>query len=180
MDRGDEPLTLYTSLRGLVAVLGTPPLLVLLGLWGLTGTGGGAVALTFLAVGVLSGLAVLLGYPRHVVVSRDGIRLVSFLRQRRLSWDVVRGIERTRPTAASILRGGRPTPGEPTRVSGGLLARGRGRRQWMLTDQVESAAEYDHLCAIVALAPGDARVQAVRPHDEAPPTFLYRRRASRT
>jgi len=179
MADGDDSLTLYTSLRGLLAVLGTPPLLVLLGLWGLTGSGGRTVALAFVTIGAVTGIAVLFGYPREVVVTSESIRLVGFLRVRRLTWAQVHGIERTRPTAAAALRSGRQTPGEAQRVSGGLLARGHGRRQWMLTDQVESAEEYDRLCAIVASSPGGVRVRAMRPHYEAPPTHLYRRRRDR-
>lgn len=178
MSHPDEPLTLYPSLRGLIAVLVTPHLLIVLGAWGLTGSGGSTVALVFIAVGVGAAIAGLLGYPRHVIVTRDGICLVSVLRRRRLPWEHVRGIERTRPTAGRTLRRGRNGPDE-RRPSGGLLARGPGRRHWMLTDHVESPDEYDHLCAIVEVAPGAARVQARRPFEGTPPTSLYRRRSRR-
>lgn len=173
MDRSEPPLTLYPSLRGLVAVLLTPHLLILLGAWGLSGRGTSVVALVFVAVGVAAAALGLFGYPRHVVLSTDGIVLVSVLRQRRLPWDAVHRIERTRPSAASMVRARRSEERAP---SGGLLARGSGRRHWMLTDQVESPDEYDRLCAIVAAAPGTTLVGASRPADGTPPTSLYRRR----
>lgn len=174
----DHPhLILYPSLRGLLAVLLTPHLLILLGAWGLTG-GTSTVAIGMVVLGVVTAAIGLFSYPRHVVVSPEGIELVSVLRRRRLPWEQVRGIERTRPGGARRLKarydgaeGGAAGP------SGGLLARGHGRRHWMLTDHVESAGEYDHLCAIVGAAPGSPRVGAARPDETTPPTWLYRRRS---
>ncbi|GGI04521.1 PH domain-containing protein [Egicoccus halophilus] len=176
MSRADEPLVLYPSLRGLFAVYGTPVLLMVLGSWELGRESGGLVALGFVVVGAVTALLGATTYPRHVVVSRDGLEIVSLLRRRRVPWDRVRGIERTRPSTVSMMRGGDRAPGGPQRVTGGLLVRGGGRRTWMLTDQVESPDEYDHLREIVTHAPGSPRLRAVRPHDGAPPTSLYRRR----
>lgn len=180
MPDDDLRLTLYPSLRGLLAVLLTPHLLILLGAWGLTG-GANTVAIGMIAFGAVTAGVGLYSYPRHVVLSPDGIEVVSVLRRRRLPWTQVRGIERTRPSAGRRLRGrpadGSEVPGGRGGPRGGLLARGPGRRHWMLTDQVESSDEYDRLCAIVAAAPGRPRMAAARPDDAVPPTWLYRRRA---
>lgn len=178
MPDDDRHLTLYPSLRGLLAVLVTPHLLILLGAWGLA-NGVNVVAIGLVAVGVVTAAIGLFSYPRHVVVSPTGIELVSVLRRRHLPWDRVRGIERTRPGGASRLKARRDgADGAAAGPSGGLLARGRGRRHWMLTDHVESPDEYDRLRAIAAAAPGAPRVGASRPADGTPPTWLYRRRAT--
>lgn len=179
MPDDDPRLTLYPSLRGLLAVLLTPHLLILLGAWGLA-SGVNAVALGMIVLGVSTAAIGLFSYPRHVVVSPAGIELVSVLRRRRLPWARVRGIERTRPGSVRRLRARHAAGGTgvgPEGPRGGLLARGDGRRHWMLTDQVESPDEYDQLCAIVAAAPGQPRMQAARPDDGVPPTWLYRRRS---
>ncbi|MFA9445353.1 PH domain-containing protein [Egicoccus sp. AB-alg6-2] len=177
MSRLDQPLTLYPSLRGLLAVLLTPHLLILLGAWGLS-AGGSTVALGFVLVGIASAALGLFGYPHRVVVTPDGIQMASVLRRRMLPWDAVRTIERTRPGAAAMARA-RTAGDGPRPVTGGLLARGHGRRRWMLTDHVESPDEYDHLRAIAAAAPGAPRVVAKRPLEGTPPTSLYRRRVDR-
>ncbi|MBS3940010.1 MAG: PH domain-containing protein [Actinobacteria bacterium] len=179
MSDDDPNLTLYPSLRGLLAVLLTPHLLILLGAWGLA-NGVNLVALAMVIGGVATAAVGLYSYPRHVVLSPAGIELVSVLRRRLLPWEQVRAIERTRPGGARRLQARRDAAGDTdSGPSSGLLARGHGRRHWMLTDHVESADEYDRLCAIAAAAPDGPRVGARRPADDTPPTWLYRRRAPR-
>ncbi|HSK24105.1 MAG TPA: PH domain-containing protein [Egicoccus sp.] len=176
MSTDDPHLILYPSLRGLLAVLLTPHLLIVLGAWGLTG-GANTVAIGMVVIGIVTAATGLYSYPRHVVLSPDGIELVSVLRRRRLPWEQVRGIERTRPGSARRLKARYDGADGGAGPSGGLLARGHGRRRWMMTDHVESVDEYDRLCAIVLAAPGSTRVGAARPDDATPPTWLYRRRS---
>ena len=78
----------------------TPHLLILLGAWGLSGRAP-AWSRSAGRGGVVAAAMGLLGYPRHVVLYAPRAScLVSVLRERRLPWTQVRGIERTRPGAA--------------------------------------------------------------------------------
>ena len=74
------------------------------------------------------------------------------LRRQHVPWERSRR-HRTHPAVHGLGRSQRAsTGGEPPRaavVSGGLVARGRGRRRWLLTDQVESRAEHDRLAALL-------------------------------
>jgi hypothetical protein len=47
-------------------------------------------------------------------------------------------------------------------VSGGLFARGHGRR-WLLTDQVESQEEYDRVRDLLRSLPSPVALRATRP-----------------
>ena len=80
----------------------------------------------------------------------------------------VRQLTRTRPGLSAFRKG---------TVVGGLTAV-VGRRRYLLTDHVESAAEYDHL--EVLLDPHDLLTDRLhRPGEDTPPTWLYRRRHHR-
>jgi hypothetical protein len=94
----------------------------------------------------------------------------------RRPWERIVAIERARPTTASIaLNAVDRREGVSTRVSGGLVARGPGRRRWLLSDQIESQDEHAQLARLLAGLPRPVVMRAPRPHPGAPPTHLYRR-----
>lgn len=168
-------LSLHTSWRGLLGAGFTP--LALIGLGGLALWDGGLRLLPSLLV--LAGLGLLLvallDYPHTVTIRDAGIVRHSVLRTQTLPWDELVALERTRPSTSAVMRNLTDRQADP-QVSGGLVARGRGRRRWLLTDRVESRMEHDRLVALLRALDGPVELRAVRPHAEAPPTFLYRRR----
>lgn len=171
-----EPdLCLYTSWRGLLGAWFTP--IVLLGLGGAAlweGGWRGFPALLLVMGAALSAVA-LLDYPYRVTVSATGIARHTVLRDQVLRWDGLVALERTRPATTTVMRN-MTERGSDLQVSGGLVARGPGRRRWLLTDRVESRLEYDRLDALLRDLGAPVELGAARPHAEATPTFLYRRR----
>jgi hypothetical protein len=171
-------LSLHTSWRGLIGAVFTP--IALLGLGGLALRDGGlrTVPLLLATLGAALILIALLDYPHRVTIGRSGITRHALLRQHVLTWDRIVALERTRPATGTVVRNMTDRQGE-RQVSGGLVARGRGRRRWLLTDRIESRAEYDHLTRLLRDLDGPLELRAARPHPEAAPTFLYRRRGPR-
>jgi hypothetical protein len=169
----DGTVVIHTSVRGLVAAFTTPTLLVGLGWLGINGIGARPVPLAFVAMGLVLGAVVLYDHPSRVQFDRAGVHRVCPLRRHTLPWDQLHAIERPRPTSIATLRNLRERPDEPI-VSGGLLARGRGRRRWLLSDRLESRDEYDRLRELLLALPTTVRLRAPRPHDGVPPTDLYR------
>jgi hypothetical protein len=173
----DPELHLHTSWRGLLGAWITP--VVLLGVGSVAvGTGGlRAFPLLLVVLGTVLMLVVLVDYPHRVTVDRTGVSRHTLLRTQRLGWDQLVAMERTRPATSTVVRNATDRRSDP-QVSGGLVARGPGRRRWLLTDRVESRIEYDRLVQLVSELGQPVEIGAARPHAEAVPTFLYRRRAS--
>jgi hypothetical protein len=171
----------HSSLRGLAAGAVTPLLLLAIG--------GAAIAdgglRVFPAVLVLGGLAlglIVIGdLPRRAEFSLGGITRVCILRRQHLPWAQVLAIERTQPGTATRTRNllDRRSSATPV-VSGGLVARGRGKRRWLLTDRIESRREHELLSALVERVEAPVALTAEAPHQDAPPTDLYRRRRGRS
>jgi hypothetical protein len=166
-------VVVHTSIRGMLAAAATPIILIALGLLGAANIGWRPVPAVFLAVGALFGLVALLDYPGSTVFDAQGLQRRCALRRQRLPWEKLVAIERPRPSSAATLRNMRERPDEPI-VSGGLLARGRGRRRWLLTDRLESRQEYDRLRELLWRLGSPVRLRAARPHEGVPPTGLYR------
>lgn len=179
MDRSPpqvQPVVVYASVRGLLAAIGTPLILGLLS-WRAMAVGGPTTpVLLFAGLTFAITLAVFTQIPRHAVFDETGITRVCLGRRQRLPWARLAAIERTRPSGSATLRN---LSGDEREflVSGGLLARGRGRRRWMLTDQVESRDEYERIEALVRACGDPVEVRAAKPHQGALPTDLYRPRA---
>jgi hypothetical protein len=167
-------VSLHASLRGLAVVFLSPLLLIVIGAASVVSVGQHPVPLVLIGLGVVLLLVAALDVPHRVDFGTRGIRRRCLLRTAEVAWDDVVAIQRGRPTAASTLRNLRPDPNEEARVSGGLLARGRGRRRWLLTDSVESQDEHDRLRELLATLPTPVSMRALRPHREAPPTDVYR------
>jgi hypothetical protein len=172
-DRTDL-VSLHASLRGLAVVFLSPVLLIVIGTASVVTVGRHPVPLVLVGLGVVLLLVAAIDVPYRVDFSPRGIRRVCLLRTASIAWEDVVAIQRGRPTAASTLRNLRPEPNEEARVSGGLLARGRGRRRWLLTDVVESQDEHDRLRELLATVTTPVAMRAPRPHREAPPTDVYR------
>jgi hypothetical protein len=166
-------VVIHTSVRGLLAAFVTPLILVTLGLMGVASIGARPVPVTFLVVGLLLGAAVLADYPSRVEFDRAGVHRICPLRRHSLPWERIAAFERPRPTSIATMRNMRERPDEPL-VSGGLIARSRGRRRWLLTDRVESREEYDRLRQLMDTVGARVRLRAPRPHAGVPPTGLYR------
>lgn len=172
-------VVLHSTLLGSATAVVSPTLLIGLGLLSATTAGLRAIPVALLALGVAIGAASLLTFPRRAVISSTGVTRVCWARRHHLPWQDVAAVARV-PRRRRARDGHHPqVAGEPERsVNGGLLALGHGRRSWMLTDQVESRAEYDAVAAMLAEVPA-TRLRAERPHGAATPTDLYRRRGRR-
>jgi hypothetical protein len=190
-------LVLHSSWAGLAAAVVTPVLLLVFAALMLAARGPRPLPLVLLGVALTSAVAVLASFPRHSRLDVEGITLTRLGRRRHLPWSEVRAVTRGPGTQAARsralrdpgLRGGREASrdgrrlprsdtatGEELPVSGGLVAVGAGRRRWLLTDQVESRAQFDALTTLARHLEPPVPVRAERPHAQAPPTDLYRRR----
>ncbi len=181
MDRqhagSDPPLTVHSSVRGLLAATVTPLLLLVLGVGAQATAGRPAVLpLSLVALGILLGVGVLVDYPRRTRFDATGVTRMCPLRAHRLPWGSVVAIERTPSGASARLRRNLTERRGGTLVRGGLVARGPGRRRYLLTDRVEGAVEHDRLRELVAELGVATTLRARRPADDTPPTTLYRRR----
>jgi hypothetical protein len=166
-------VVVHTSIRGLLAAFATPLILLALGAIGWSSIGPRPVPVVFFAAGAILGVVVLYDHPNRVVFDRAGIHRLCPLRRHHLAWDRVAAIERPRPSSMATLRNMRERPDEPI-TSGGLIARGTGRRRWLLTDRLESRAEYDRLRDLLVRLGSPVRLRAARPHEGVPPSGLYR------
>lgn len=170
-----EPVVVHTSLRGLGGAVVTPLVLVGVGIAVVTVAGPQPVPLGLVVVGIALALVTLLDYPRHAVFDGNGVTRVCVARRHHLPWSRLVAIERTRPTTTSSVRNAVDKDSQP-QVSGGLVARGPGRKRWLLTDRIESNLEYDRLQMLLAALDVPTQLRAARPHDGITPTDLYRRR----
>jgi hypothetical protein len=166
----------HSSLSGLLLAALAPTFLLWLGLAAVS-RGGWSVFPTILVVaGVATAAVVLIDLPRRSVFDHEGVTRVCWARRQHLPWERIVAIERARPSTASIaLNAVDRRAGAPPRVSGGLVARGSGRRRWLLSDQIESRDEHERLGRLLEDVPRPVVLRAPRPHPGAPPTGLYRR-----
>lgn len=169
-------VVLHSTLLGSATAVVSPTLLIGLGLLSASTAGLRAIPVALLMLGAGIGAASLLTFPRRAVISSTGVTRICWARRHHLSWQDVAAVARV-PRRRRARDARHPhVAGEPERsVSGGLLALGHGRRSWMLTDQVESRAEYDAVASVLAEVSA-TRLRAERPHPAATPTDLYRRR----
>lgn len=167
-----EPVTVHTSWRGLGSALLSPTVLLAYAAVLLSAGGTGPVASISLLVGLgLAGVG-LFDYPHRTEFSHEGIRRVCLLRTQLLPWADVVAIERAPGSVRSAIRQrGDDTPKVAT---GGLVARGLGRRRYLLTDRIESQGEYDRLRELLESLDVATSLRAGRPNPDVPPTDLYR------
>jgi hypothetical protein len=143
------------------------PLLVLS--FGGVGVGGAGLRAWPLGILVIGGLllgVVLYDYPMWVVFTPAGIERRCLLRTERIRWERVAGL--VRPAYKGRFR-------SLVRTSTGLAAE-VGRRRYLLTDRMESRAEYEALLRALGAWSRGTPVEASMPPDDWPPTWLYKRR----
>lgn len=174
----DDVLIIHSSLRGWVAATTSPALVLALGGAAVVTTGTGPVPTVLLLLGVVLSGVVVLDLPRHTRFTPASVTRVCLLRRHELPWAELVAIERTRPSTLIAARNLTESDRNARRVSGGLIARGAGRRRWLLTDNLEGRAEHDALASLLERHEIPVPLRAPRPHAEAPPTDLYRRRRS--
>jgi hypothetical protein len=178
-----EPVVLRSSLLRLGAAYAGPAALIAVAVGGMVVNGGvHLVALLVLAVGLLLGSVSMFDYPRSTRFGPEGIDRRSLLWAQRLPWSRVDALTRSADVWIAARQdvpgpSGRPVP-SPTRrrrPPGGLVAM-RGRRRYLLVDQVESRAEFDRVRAGVAAWAPEVRLLAEPPPADIAPTTTYRRR----
>ena len=172
-----DPLTLHTSWRGLLAAAITPVAFVGFGSLAISGGGVRGVPIAVVVIGVVLAVGVAYDFPSRTRFDGSGLTRVCLIRHHHVPWEQVAAIERTRPNSSTTMRN-LTIDRDDRQVSGGLIARGRGRRRWLLTDQVESRMEHDRLAALIRDLDAPVGLRATRPHDGVAPTNLYRRRRS--
>jgi hypothetical protein len=178
-----EPVELHSSLLRLTAAYAGPSGLIVIAVAGmLANRRVHVVALIVLALGVGLGLVAALDYPRTTRFGPDGVARRSLLRVQRLPWSRIDALTRSAdlwiaarqdvpgPTARPV-----PSPTRRRRPPGGLVAM-RGRRRYLLVDQVESRTEYDRLRHGVEEWAPEVRILAEPPPPDIAPTTTYRRR----
>lgn len=172
-----EQVVVHASLRGTAAGIATP--VALLGLGGSALADGGyhPVPIVLVVFGAVIGAIVALDLPRRTEFDEGGLTRVCWARRHRLPWGDLVAIERTAAGRAARMRNSLDRRDSAQHVvSGGLVARGRGKRRWLLTDRVESRAEHDRLSALLRGTDTAVALRAPRPNERTPPTDLYRRR----
>jgi hypothetical protein len=174
-------VVIHTSWRGLVTAAASPVLLLLIGGTAMWSSGRvRAVPLVIALLGLGLGAVAALDYPRRCRFDGSGVTRICALRSHVLAWADIVAIERTAPSTAGRLRQLRAGSSDrPRHASGGLVARGPGRKRWLLTDRIEGAAEYERLRQLVQriqAADEMTALRAGRPPDDAAPSDLYRRR----
>lgn len=172
----DDVLIIHSSLRGWVAAGSSPVLVLALGGAATATAGRGPVPTALLLLGVVLSGVVVFDLPRHTRFTPDGVTRVCLLRRHELPWSRLVAIDRTRPNTLTSARNLTERDHTARQVSGGLIARSAGRRRWLLTDNLESRAEHDALAALLERHEIPVPLRAPRPHAQAPPTDLYRRR----
>lgn len=172
----DDVLIIHSSLRGWVNAAISPVLLLVLGGVAMVSTGTRAVPTGLVVLGLALGAVVVLDLPRHTRFTPEAVTRVCLLRRHDLAWDRLVAIDRTRPNTLTSARNLTERDRTARQVSGGLIARSAGRRRWLLTDTLESRAEHDALAALLERHDIPVPLRAARPHADAPPTDLYRRR----
>lgn len=166
-----DRVTVHSSWRGLAAAVVSPLALIGFGAAVLLAGGLGPVAVLSLVVGAALGAVTLGDYPRRAVFTPAGIERVCFVRTQLLPWSEVVALERTPPKATAALRRHR----EDRPATGGLVARGFGKRRYLLTDRIEGREEFDAIAALLREHDLATNLRAARPSEDAPPSDLYRR-----
>ncbi|MBW3657288.1 MAG: hypothetical protein KY457_01525 [Actinobacteria bacterium] len=166
-------MTVHASWRGLAAAVASPLVLLGFAVSLLVLRGPGPVAIVALVLGLALATVTLLDYPRRTEFAPDGVHRVCMLRRHVLPWPELVAIERTGGSAREAFR--RRDEHAATTPRGGLVARGAGKRRFLLTDRVESRREFDELRALLGRLEVPTVLRAGRPSADAPPTDLYRR-----
>ena len=163
---GAGSLTMHSSWRGILANVCGAGLVVLSGLVGVALGGWRLLPTGLLVIGLVLLLGVLADYPVATTFTAEGFRRRMTLRSQWIPWERVSQLTRVRPGVTRNLRG----------LTHGGLAAVVGKRRYLLVDQPESPQEFDALYELVGERAVDLGLAGrIRPDDETPPTWLYRR-----
>lgn len=168
-------VVLRTSLRGLFSAIATPVGLVTIGVLASGRFGVSITTVGLTGLGVLLAVVLLVDLPHATRFDTTGITRHCIGRLHHIPWADVACLDRTPPRTATVVRNlGARSRGAEREVSGGLVARGKRRRRWLLADRVESRQEHDALRELLAATPEPVDVFASRPHSSATPTSGHR------
>lgn len=164
-------VTLHSSWRGIVGASFGAAVVALGGTYGVWQAGFRPVPGALFVLGWLFVLGVALDYPIAARFTPSGVERRMLLRRQMMAWDASSQLTRTRPSLTSLLRVDRELR------HGGSLALKRGRRRYLLVDQVENGGEYDRLVKLLGpVAEEVGLTELPRPPDKVAPTWMYRRR----
>lgn len=171
---GPRPVVLHTSWRGRAVSAAAPSLLLGLGTYGLAAAGFRIFPFLLFVAGAVFMVIVLFDYPKYTVIGPAGVERHCVLRVERLGWDRVTALGRPGLRAMGSYRD-RAEGG--TRVGGrsGLVAEVR-NRPYLLCDKSESRGEFDAVVAGLSAWAPECPIRASSPSDDAPPTWLYKKR----
>jgi len=159
-----EQITIHSSWKGIITSYGGAALILLGGSIAVSANGGRLLPILILLGGMILTAGVLFDYPLAATFDRDGVVRRALFRRHRIEWERVDQLTRTRPSIFAMRR---------QVVQGGLTA-AVGKRRYLLTDAVESLDEHE---ALARLLDGHeiAFDGLLRPPDDVPPSWLYRR-----
>ena len=157
-------MTLHASWRGVVTSCAGALVVLTAGALVVASVGFRVLPSLVLVAGAAFTLIVLFDYPIAATFDADGVTRRMLLRRHRMPWSRVDQLSRSRPGFV----------GSRKLSHAGLVAV-VGRRRYMLVDRCESPDEFAELERI--LDPVDVSIldSVPRPHEAAPPTWLYRR-----
>lgn len=157
---------LRTSWPGAIGAVVTPVGLLTVGVLSTGRFGLSTLSAVITLLGLGFAAVLLRDFPRRCVLDTGGITRRCLARRQHISWSEVASLDRTPPRAAAVLRnlGARSRGGLPE-VSGGLVARGRHRGRWLLTDRVETRQQHDAVVALLRAVDEEVAVYASRPHE---------------
>lgn len=160
-----DQITIHSSWRGVLTSFLGAGLLTLVGAIAVSSNGWRLLPAAILVGGMVLLVGAIFDYPIAATFDRCGVTRRSLVRRHRIEWDDVDQLTRTRPGIFTLRR---------KVVQGGLTA-ALGRRRYLLTDAVESLNEHEVLARV--LEQHDLEFdRLLRPPDDVPPTWLYRRR----
>lgn len=167
-----DRITLHTTWRHLLAGAAGAGLVAAGGTYGVVTAGVNLVTAFLFLLGWGLVAVLVLDVPVASTFSSEGVQRRMLLRRQFLRWQPGDALTRARP---SFVRS------EERLRQGGLVLR-RGKRRYLLVDKAESADEFATLLRVVDVEgePGaELHLAVPDPPDDAPPTWLYRRRAWR-
>ena len=165
-----DRVTVWSTRRGPILAVSAGAVLLALGVAAVVDGGLGSPQVVLLLLGLGGATVGLFDVPVRTEFDARGLVRVCPLRRHRLPWDRVVALERGRPSQLTVARNALDRrEGSPARQSGGLVARGPGKRRWLLSDQLEGRDEHAELRTLVAALDATVHVRAARPHHDVPP-----------
>lgn len=186
------PVVIHSTVRGVLVMLLAPLAVAAAGTLAQIGEPGRTWPQVVAGLGFALFLYGLFSFPHRTTFDAGGLVRHCLLRRHELGWADIRALERVaqpmgRTGAArrqirdanQARRAGsapRSAGWQTPQVRGGLVARGHGRRRYLLSDVTEGAAQYDAIARLAEAAVLGPALKARRPPPDTPPTGQYRPR----